>query len=184
MQFLSKEEKEKILELFAVLSWVESAWNKKAIRFEKKIWDKVNITLYNPKMKEGISNDTFKAILSTSYGLPQLMGFNIAKIYQERRGYDLYGKTLWQFIADNYLQSEGVQIDYWYYFCRHIITFTHTDLVQILGDIRNNNKSLRLLEFARLYNGSYGFAELLLSAKDKKLNDFLKKFPEAKNYLF
>jgi hypothetical protein len=184
MQFLSKEEKEKILELFAIQSWVESAWNKKAIRFEKHIMDKVEITLYNPKMREGISNDTFKAILSTSYGLPQLIGFNIARIYQERRGYDLYGKTLWQFIADNYLQSEGMQIDYWYYFCRHIITFTHTDLIQILRDIRNNNKSLMLLKFARLYNGSFEYAELLLSAKNVKLNDFLKKFPEAKNYLF
>ena len=172
-------DRESYVRLFAVVSMVEASWNQYSIRFEENIYKKIDIKDFSKITDRKIySENTIKAVLSTSFGLPQIMGFNIVKIYYDSVDWKVYEETLIDFILKHYLQHAYIQFDYFCYFVNVSLGFNTSDIQEILKAVKQQEKTKILMEFAKRYNGQEEYADRLISKANIDIKKFYAKFPE------
>lgn len=127
--------------LAAIISRVESANNPMAQRFERKIFNRITDqgstnTLSAIQKANVVSSDTGRVIYSTSWGLYQIMGFN------------LYGMGYAGKIHDYLLDADTQMLYYAKFVTLNNINFTWN---QMLAD---NGK---MVSFAIHYNGNSAY---------------------------
>jgi len=182
--------------LINVLKAVESSGNQYAFRFEEKLYfhhkamkSKLNKVIKRVKVLNNCSTDTAIMILSTSWGIFQVLGINIYALC----GYD---KSI---IA--YLMSPEEQVNIFYKFCdiqKLDLKKTDTELAQITNfyieikkkidskmvliteienELKNNKETYsNLIKFIERYNG----AKFL---SNEFIDYLLRMITEAKKYI-
>lgn len=135
--------------LARVISQIESSNNPRALRFEPAVYSGLKANHLITDAENSImsihdcTRETAEIIYSTSFGLYQIMGFNLW-------GELDYTQTLFNYVAD-----ENAQYDMFCEFLqRKQIAFDLSDLLK--------NKS-NLDRFAILYNGSLSYADAIIS---------------------
>lgn len=137
--------------LARIISWVETKNSIRAMRFERRVFNKVTNLPYGPVLtaitaahNNAISNDTARALYSMSFGVYQIMGFNLWGSLGYKR--DMY--TFLSSTEDQYeMFAELIKRDGIYY---------------SIDDLKNNKD--KRTSFAIKYNGAASYGDLILSA--------------------
>lgn len=154
--------KSKVIKEFAdLIACVESGNNKRAFRFEEKIFDKLKASAYhNPwdrYYKEFvdkwgfISRNSYIMLLSTSWGKYQILGKHLKFIdfhfvdYLEDE--ELQLKTFCEYIYHNYIPAVTS-------LTRSPLLVEHT-ITELLSNIKLKIDRMHLSKFILVYNGAY-----------------------------
>ncbi len=132
--------------LESIISDIESAGNRYAMRFEPHVYERTQITtrydaaVNAAKARNKCSLETARVIVATSWGKFQVMGFNL---------YDPNGLNYPGFVGA-YTNSDTDQVATFKTFCQaKNIYFTPSDLLD----------DALALRFARVYNGADEYAK-------------------------
>jgi hypothetical protein len=177
---ITKDDAIALASLFSLQSKIESNYNQYAIRFEKSFFDKLlDKHIKEAKQKIKLSSDTVKAILSTSFGSVQILGYNLFNMY--KRNPVNSQKDFLRFLFSEYMQDVAIQCYYFYLFILEI-GYNYNEIYKILKkDVVAGNDLNLIQSYAFRYNGSVSYANLLLENRKKFLSPAGLKhfFPDA-----
>lgn len=136
--------------LLRVIKLIESSNNMGAIRFERKVFNRITDAGYTPALSNiqkanHCSSDTARAIYSMSWGAYQIMGFNLygdlklsIPIFDYLKDYCMQDELAWAFIND--VKKIGYSVD----------------------ELKNDE--IKRNHFAVTYNGSSNYAINIMKA--------------------
>jgi len=168
--------------LLGVMIVAESGGYREAVRFEPAFFERLregNIHEEEEHFRRGvdmyISLDTVRAIMATSWGLLQILGYNL--IYQDWRLGRIENYTrFWE-----YATNERRQAEYFKWWAER----NNIDLHKVGVDLMHLRKSEELYKFAEKWNGSKKYAFTLLNiAHGEDKDELLREGRKIYRWLF
>jgi len=144
--------------LLSTVAYVESEYCKGAMRFEPKFYTRIKdddpiLDIAKGKITSYVSKDTLRALLATSYGYLQILGYNFVR-------FNMAGWYASPFaMIEDFIDMKN-QARFFFNFAEKY----KIDLYQAFEELVRGEKGEQLRKFARLWNGREKYVNKLLKA--------------------